>query len=300
MTDQAPAAPANAGQADAGQGAQPNTQAATAATETAKPWYDGHNLAPEDVGYIQNKKWSNPADLLTSYKNLEKFHGVPAEQLLKLPKDTQDQAAWDAIYSRLGRPEKADGYEFKAPDGVKVDDSRMGWVQGVAHKLGLNKSQFSALVNETLTYEGGLIADMQKEVQTRQAQELDAVKQEWGAGFDERAELGRRAARAFLPGNAEQKAAFMNAMETSIGTGAMLKLFANIGAKMGEDKIHQGDEGSRPFGYTKEQALSDIQNLMTELKDPANRERLNSYNQAKGKDYEKMQALQKHAYGNAA
>lgn len=303
MTEQAPAAPANAGQADAGQGN--NAQNATGATQqadtaAAKAWYDGHNLAAEDVGYIQNKKWNSPTDILTSYKNLEKFHGVPAEQLLKLPKDAQDQAAWDAVYSRLGRPEKADGYEFKAPDGVKLDDSRMGWVQGVAHKLGLNKAQFSALVNETLTYEGGLVSEMQKAVQTQQAAELEAVKQEWGSGFEERAELGRRAARAFLPGDAAQKQAFMNAMETTIGTGAMLKLFANIGAKLGEDKIHQGDEGSKPFGYTKEQALSDIQSLMTELKDPANRERLNSYNQAKGKDYEKMQSLQKIAYGQAA
>lgn len=303
MTDQAPAAPADAGQAQPGQGSDaaagnPNPGAQPAGD--AKPWYDGHNLAPEDVGYIQNKKWNSPADVLTSYKNLEKFHGVPADQLLKLPKDEKDQAAWDALYTRLGRPEKPEGYEFKAPEGVKLDDARMSWVNGVAHKIGLSKAQHAALVNETLTYEGRLISEAQKAVETQQAAELEAVKKEWGAGFEERSELGRRAARAFLPGTAEEKQAFMNAMEMSIGTGAMLKLFANIGEKLGEDKIHAGDDGGRPFGYTKEQALSDIKGLMTELRDPSNKERLTAYNQGKGKDYEKMQHLNKIAYGNAA
>jgi len=264
------------------------------------PWYEGHGLEAEDIGYIQNRKFDGIAGILNNVREFEKIKGVPADQLLKLPKDEQDTEGWNAIYSRLGRPEKADDYSFDAPEDIALDDERMGWVRDVAHKLGLNKSQFHALINETLAYEGGLISEAQKSIELAQTAELEEVKREWGQAFEERAELGRRAARIFLPGDASQKQALMNAMETTLGTGVMLKLFANIGEKLGEDKIPAGDEGSRPFGYTKEQALSDIKGLMEQLRDPANKDRLSAYNSARGKDYEKMRALQKIAYGAVA
>lgn len=290
MTEQAPSAPAEAGQAQ-GQGAPP------ASGNNDKPWYDGLGLKDEDVGYIQNKKWSSPVDVITGYKNLEKFHGVPADQLIKLPKDFADEKAMGEVYNRLGRPENKDGYEFKAPEGIKLDEDRMNWAKEVSHKIGLNKAQHAALIQATLEYEGGLMSEAEKEIQRITGEQLEGLKKEWGDAFPEREALGKRAVKAFLPGDADQKAALMNSIESAIGTAAMLKLFANIGEKMGEDKIHSSNDGDRPFGYTPQQAKADIESLMNELKDPNNRDRLNAYNQGKGKDYDNMVRLQKIAYG---
>lgn len=284
MTDQAPAAPADAGQAP-GQGNPPASDA-----NTNKPWYDGLGLKDEDVGYIQNKKWQSPIDVITGYKNLEKFHGVPADQLIKLPKDFNDEKAMGEVYNRLGRPDNPDGYEYKAADGIKLDEGRMKWTSSLSHKLGLNKAQYKALIDATIEYEGGIASEAQKEIERITGEQLEGLKKEWGNAFTEREELGKRAVRAFLPGDADQKSALMESIEGAIGTAAMLKLFANIGEKMGEDKIHSGD-GDRPFGYTPQQAKADREQLMSELGDPANKARLDLYNQGKGKDFEKMQQL---------
>ena len=280
MTEAAPAAPADAGQAN-GQGTD-NAQSGN--------WYDGHGFKDEDIGYVQNKAWKNPLEVVNAYKNLEKFHGVPADQLIKLPKDLSDEKAMGEIYSRLGRPEKPEAYEFKAPEGVRLDDDRMNWAKGVSHKLGLSKAQHASLVQATLEYEGGVISESEKKFKQISEEQLVGLKKEWGNAFAEREALGKRAVRAFLPGDQEHKAALMNAIEGAIGTAPMLKLFANIGEKMGEDKIHEGD-GDRPFGYTPQQAQADKANLMAELSRPENKSRLDEYNNGKGKDYEEMQRL---------
>jgi hypothetical protein len=295
MSEAAPnqQAPVNAGQAPV------EGQAPVVSTES-KPWYDGYKLAPEDVGYIQNKGWKeSPTQVLNAYKNLEKFHGVPAEQLLKLPKSNDDQAGWDSVYTKLGRPAKAEDYgEFKAPEGVDasfVNTERVKWADGVAHKLGFTKAQRDGLLAATFEYEHSQYSDVGKQIELAQTAQLQELKKEWGAAFDERSELGRRAVRAFLPGNAEQNSAMLNAIEGAIGTAAVLKLFSNIGQKIGEDKIPE--TGIRPFGYTPEQAKSDIQQLKIELQ--GSKERLAVYNQGKGPDYEKMKKLNQIAHGQA-
>lgn len=302
MTDAAPAAPAPAGQAP-GQGTPPAAPAASPPAAPAagdKPWYDGHITVPEDIGYIQNKAWKTPGDMLGAYKNLEKFHGVPPEQLLKLPKDMADEKAMGEVYTRLGRPETPEEYQFKAPDSlkdIKIDEGRMKFANGISHKLGLNKAQHNALVAATLEYENGIMSEAQKDVGRIQTEQMESLKKEWGDAYPERESLGRRAVRTFLPGTPEQKETLADAIEGALGTAITMKLFANIGAKLGEDKIHEGDSGGRPFGYTPEQAKADMATLMIELKDPTNKERLTSYNQGKGKDYDTMQRLQRIAHG---
>lgn len=282
MTDATPNAPAE-GQAQ-GQGEGQQT--------ADKAWYDGLGFKDEDVGYIQNKAWKAPGDVVNAYKNLEKFHGVPAEQIIKLPKDFADEKAMGDVYNRLGRPESADKYDYTAPEGVQVSEERMKWAKETAHKLGLNKSQFAALTNATLEYEGGLIKGMENELALKSETQMNDLKKEWGAAFDERKVLGQRAVRTFLPGDGEAKEAMLGAIEGAIGSAAMLKLFANIGERLGEDQIISSN-GDRPFGYTPQQAMADKQSLMAELSDPANRSRLDAYNNGAGKDYDKMQQLLK-------
>lgn len=292
----APAAAAdNAAQANAGQGNEGNNNAGNNEGKPAdKPWYDGHNLKDEDIGFIQNKGWKTPGDMLNGYRGLEKFHGVPSDLLLKLPKDLNDNEAMGEVYKRLGRPDTADGYEFKAPEALKdveLDQTRVKWAGGIAHKLGLNKAQYNQLVAATVEYEHGLLTEEQAKIAQEQETQMNSLKKEWGEGYVEREALGQRAVRAFLPGNQEQKEAMADAIEKAIGTAATMKLFANIGERLGEDKIHEGDTGGRKFGYTPEQAKADKESLMSELK--ADKKRLTAYNKGLGPDYEKMQRLNK-------
>lgn len=246
-------------------------------------WYESAN--DEVKGYIQNKGWDDPIKAVTSYQELEKFRGASEDELLKLPKEGESM---DAVYDRLGRPESSDKYEIEIAEGVELDENRLEAFKGIAHEAGLNNVQFGQVVSKIAEIENGMVKQMQEAKQQEQAGQLESLKKEWGDGFEERAELGRRFVRSNLPDGDKEK--MLNAIEDAIGTAAMLKLFANAGSKGGEDKIPD-TSGDRPYGYTREQATADKQALMSELK--ASPERLAAYNSANGADYDKMQRLNK-------
>jgi hypothetical protein len=48
------------------------------------------------------KGWRGPADMLTSYRALEKMLG---SEKLPLPRDEADREGYERIYKALGRPE---------------------------------------------------------------------------------------------------------------------------------------------------------------------------------------------------
>lgn len=275
-------APVVTGQPDAG----------TPPVDIPKTWFD--TFVDEDKGYIKNKGWDNDdgtKNLLTSYKNLEKLRGVPEDRLLKLPEKLDDNEAMGKIYERLGRPEKPEGYEFKAPEGVQVDADRMKWAAGLAHSMGLNKAQHKALVENTLKYEGDLTAAHTQRAEQERVQSFTKLKDEWGSAYEERKNLAERGLTHFMTEKSEESVA---KLQSVLGHAEVMKMFASIGESISEDKVPSAD-GVRPFGYSPEQAKSDIDLLKSELS--GDRQRLIAYNSGKGADYEKMQRLLKIAVG---
>lgn len=266
-------------------------QAAPGNDGQAKHWWDGQNLKDEDIGYIQNKGWADsPVKAIEAYRNLEKFHGVPADQILKLPKDMKADGAMDAIWNRLGRPETADKYDIKMPEGAPVDQNRLNAAKAVGHKIGLSNAQIQALAEFDMQYGQTAREEYQKTVAAQHETELKALEKEWGKHYEERAELGRRFVRNSLPQGVD-KEALLSAIEGAIGTANTLKLFANAGEKVSREDRVPDTSGDRPFGYTREQALSDKSMLMAELK--GDRTRLDNYNKGIGPDIEKMNRLNK-------
>jgi len=246
-------------------------------------WYDSAD--DETKGYIQNKGWDDPIKAVQGYKNLEKFQGVPPEQLLKLPKDGDPM---DEVYNRLGRPETPDAYSYESPTG-QVDEARLGLFKEAAHKAGVSQEAFEALAQADSQYWEQAQEAHFAEIEQKQTAELTQLKSEWGPQFDERAELGRRFISKNIPEGMDKEGT-LNSIEEAIGTAAMLKLFANAGdkASVREDRLPDG-EGERRFGYTPEQATSDKRELMQTIQaDPA---RLANYNTGKGPDIDKIKKL---------
>lgn len=250
----------------------------------------------EDLGYIQNKGWNNEegiSKMLNSYKNLEKMKGVPEDRLLKLP-EGEDPESWGKIYEKLGKPEKADGYNTEAiREEFKdtVDSDRLDWFGKTAHELNLTKKQHENMVKAALTYENKMYDDYKQQAEQTNQINIDKLKDEWGGKFNERLQLSKRAVRAF---SADE--GVIDQLEQALGSNAeVLKLFANIGAKISEDTMPNLTEDSS-FGYTKEQAMSDISKLKNEIK--LDHHRLSLYNSGKGEDFEKMQRLRKITHGS--
>lgn len=278
MTEPAPAAEGQVADAT------PEAQGQANTGENTSAWYDN---APDEVkGYIQNKGWDDPLKAVEGYQNLEKFHGVDPDRLLKLPKEGEDMSS---VYDRLGRPESADGYTWEAPEGVQVDDNRMTAFKQKAHELGLNTKQFEELAALDSQYSNEVMAQHREQIEQEQTKQLNQLKADWGDKFDERAEIGRRFVSANMPEGLDKQET-LTAIEEAIGTANMLKLFANAGqrANLKDDSLPDSG-GDRPYGYTREQAMADKKALMSELQ--GDRGRLEGYNTGKGPDFDKMKRL---------
>lgn len=263
-------------------------EAAPEAEGQATSWFDSFD--DETKGYIQNKGWDDPVKAVKSYQELEKFRGASEDQLLKLPKNLDEEGALDGIWNKLGRPESPDKYSVDFGEGVNVDSDRLGAYAETAHKLGITQKQFETLAKLDAEYMSSVMEQQQKAFEQKSNLEYEQLKKEWGANAAEREELSRRGLQALLPDNVNAQEV-LDKIERSIGTATMLKLFANAGERLAKEDSLPNVNGERSYGYTREQAVADRKKLMSELS--GDDSRLSVYNQAKGPDYDRMAYLNK-------
>jgi hypothetical protein len=210
----------------------PETTTTPAAAPASAPWYNG--FAPDLKGYIETKGFPGDekgvAALADSYRNLEKHFGVPAEQLLKLPKDETDKAAWDKIHERLGRPAKPEEYELALPNGDNGEYAK--FISTAMHELGLTKKQAQALAlkqNEFITAQESKDAEAyQATIKTQDA----GLRATWGQAYDKNMQIAK-GAFAELGVTTE----VVDAMEEKMGYSKVMETFHRVGLKIGEDKF---------------------------------------------------------------
>lgn len=219
---------------------------------TNAAWNSGFD--EETSTFVSNKGWQSPNDIISSYRNLEKFAGG-SKNLLELPGVDADQAALDAFYNKLGRPDAADKYDLKMPDGA--DAELANWFKQTAHKSGLSSKQAASLFDAWNEMSASRMEAMNQEAIANSEAELNTLKKEWGQGYEANIDAGKRAVAAL--GYGEEQ---LNALESKMGTAEMLKLFAAVGSKMGEDSFADGGRsGSTTFGLTPAAAKQQIADL---------------------------------------
>lgn len=155
-----------------------------------------HYAAHEQT--LNAKGWKAPVDVLNSYVNLEKAFG--SDKIVLPGKDAAPEA-WDAVYAKLGRPEKPDGYELKKPEGLDGYDDEMALeFRALAHKNGLTAKQAAALHDWRVEAMQKLVQDagqQRQRAEEQAVQEMDAaMEKEWGSAAPERMEYAKRAAAA--------------------------------------------------------------------------------------------------------
>ena len=212
---------------------------------------------------VQTKGWKSPADALQSYQELESTLG---RDKVVVPGANAKPEDWDKVYAKLGRPEKPDGYGLKPLEGMPeglYDQKSAAWFASVAHKAGLNPSQARLLHDEfaKLQVEG----HNAKINAVRQAGEQGeaALRSEWGPDYDVRVQTAQRAAKAI-----GIDAPTLDKIETALGYAGLMKFFAGVGAKMGED-VAVGRGGGAANPATQEGAMAEIGRIYAEAaKDP--------------------------------
>jgi len=269
-TPPAGAPPAGAGTPPAGGGAPPAefTPAPAPWTndkvwtlgDTGRPW---HEAIPEaDVRErMKAKGYANPAILAMSYHNLEKLHSG-AEDVIAIPKEGAPPEEFDAFYKRLGRPESADKYDLKMPDGVTADENMVKFGRELAFKLGLPPKAAQTMADAWNEF-AGKMAGQQTAQQIADAArqndvEIEALKTKLGDKFPEAKAAGERAVKAL-----GLDAATLDKVERNIGAGALVDLLCRIGLQTGEGGFKGGGGGNPndPSNMTPQAAQARINQL---------------------------------------
>lgn len=210
-----------------------------APTPAPSSWIDGFS---EDLkGYVENKGFKDPATVVDSYRNLEKLLGS-RDKLLKLPDKEDDAEAWKEIYNKLGRPEKPEDYKLQAPDMDK-DNGFSKWAEGTFHELGLSRKQAEGLAQKWNDYVAQGAQSLKENAQEKLKQEEAALKKEWGAAYEQNANIVDRAASAL---GLDDKT--LQSLRDSMGSAAAMKFIHNLGTKLGEGEYVSGNNQGGGFG----------------------------------------------------
>jgi hypothetical protein len=211
--------------------------------------------------------------------------------MVSIPKPG-DEAGWQAVYAKLGRPETHDKYDLKAgaPEGFAPDEALMGKMSAAFHKAGLNAEQAKIIAAEYNASAGERGAQAQKDYDLNVQTDKRALLQKWGGGY-ERMMNSAQTAVASLGFDGRM----VDAVEAAIGYGATMEFFAGLGQKLGE---HKFVSASGPTGIPGQLTPAEAQQELAKLKqDKVFQATLHDkMNPAYKDNYKKWQDLFKIAY----
>jgi hypothetical protein len=136
---------------DAGQ-QNPQPGQASSANGVAPPWYA--TLDDVTKGTLQNTGLDKLEPVAAVAKAVQMFRdtqaklGIPAANVLRLPTDPTDAAAWKVVHERLGVPPDPSGYDFstvKFADGAEVDAGFAAFMRDTAARLNIPKDAAAQL-----------------------------------------------------------------------------------------------------------------------------------------------------------
>ena len=245
----APAAPAPA--------VSPATAAITTAPSTPADAFI--NTIPENSReYVTNKGWKSPVDLLTSYQKLESAFG---SNKVVLPKEG-DAASEAEFRKAIGVPEAADKYDIKLPEGAPIDEAFLKTAKGWMHEAGLTPKQAQLIASKWNDFTAGALKDQASTKLKASEEGLAAVEKEWGNQTDANKAAAQRAFKAVSKA-AGLEATDLDAIEETIGTAKMLKLFSHFGGMISEARFVDGTHAGGSH-FTPEAARARMAELKTD------------------------------------
>lgn len=127
---------------------------------------------------------------------LDKVMQVPG--VTRIPDADASDEDKAAFWNSIGRPERSDGYDLKAPEfeGLEFEpgDTLKVW-QDRFHAAGLNTAQAQALMNEYLADQAKVVGAA---VEAR-AEGEKALRQEWGDQYAQRLQIAEAAVTQMMP-----------------------------------------------------------------------------------------------------
>lgn len=141
-----------------------------------------------------------------------------------------------AFYSKLGRPEKPEGYGIKDPEGVQVNAELKNGFLAKAHELGLSAKQAQGLFGWYNEFGGNFAKQAEGQALASQENAVKELKTEFGNAYNERIALATQAVDWAVENikGAEQFKEFLDSSRLGDHP-VMVRLFAKIGEMLSED-----------------------------------------------------------------
>ena len=175
-----------------------------------------------DVAYISNKGFKTPADLLKSYRELERAYSSK----ISIPKDG-DKEGFSKLYSKLGMPNDLDGFDIEFQD----DDKELGGqFKQVCLENNILPQSAKALYDWFVKSRDEAEEKINQSWEDKSFTEMKEVEQEWGAKAKQNIELMKRGIR--LVSDDEN---VIENMEKALGTRQMMETFCRLGEAVSED-----------------------------------------------------------------
>ena len=122
-----------------------------------------------------------------SYVNAQKLVGADKNAILKLPSSEEDTEGWDAVYSKMGRPDDVAGYEVdKYKDIPGIEEESLNEIAAVAHKNGVSSKALNAILD---TYKGqveGMAGKSEQDMDAMHEKFDTELREEYGEAYDQR------------------------------------------------------------------------------------------------------------------
>ena len=188
--------------------------------------------------------------LAKSYVHAQKMVGADK---IPVPNKFATDKDWDAVYEKLGRPKTAEEYKFNLPEDQKVDDAALKNFSTQAHKLGLLPGQAEGMVKFYNEMRSTELAAAESTATGQREKAITELKTEWGQAYDQKLQQANNVVANVFP---------KGFMDTNLEDGtklgdhpAVIKAFASLAGKMGEDNIVQA---SGPTHMTPKQIDKEI------------------------------------------
>lgn len=246
-----------------------------APTPTPTPaWFEG--LEPEYVGHAQSRGWDklDPAaaakEALKGHVSATRMIGVPAEQLLRLPKDQGDSDGWKQVYQRLGAPTDPKDYDFG--ELTFGDDSAtasfLDTMRAAAAAANMPKGMAQQAAQAVHKWVSDRVASYDAVVQDNIQQADTAIQKNWGenfAAFSVVADRGQQALEQRLGERLAPQVKDAVEILRREGLGEMAReMMRVIGVGLGEDKFVRDNSGTGRPAMTVDMAQARVRELMAD------------------------------------
>lgn len=253
---------------DAGAGAGGAAAGAGAGTAGAgDPWYQPYvpQLDKETLGWLDGKKFADPVMALKSGALADKMARERNVIAKPDPAKLGEWEGWQALGYDPDRAKYGAGIKPpKMPNGAQHDAALMDDFVSLAHEQKIPPAMAEKLYHGLTEKVNGRLSTLASNgVKATEAME-SKLRDEWGTDYDQKTELARRAARAFGVGaddTSELARIFGGDEEGAKGSVRLLKLFADIGAKLGEGNLVTADGLGGAAGMTPASAEAELRRL---------------------------------------